>query len=99
LRHNQPIYTVLAGTSALVTSDAQHRQLADDVAECDRAVAGHHNHPSTRNARSMCQARADGFFPTARQLPPLVNLPPLGVQLVTMAAAPVPDARATRFEC
>ena len=41
----------------------------------------------------QCQARADGFFPTARQLPPL------GVQLVTMAAAPVPDARATRVEC
>ena len=47
----------------------------------------------------QCQARADGFFPAARQLPPLVNLPPLGVQLVTMAAAPVPDARATRVEC
>jgi hypothetical protein len=24
-------------------------ELADDVAEDDRAVAGHHNHPSTRN--------------------------------------------------
>jgi hypothetical protein len=47
----------------------------------------------------QCQARADGFFPTARQLPPLVNLPPLGVQLVTMAAASVPHARATRVEC
>ena len=45
---------ILAGTSALVTSDAQHGQLADDVAECDRAVSGHHNHPSTRNARSIC---------------------------------------------
>src|SRR5215470_15256801 len=33
------------------------------------------------------------------QLPPLVNLPPLGVHFVTMAAAPVPDARATRVEC
>jgi hypothetical protein len=29
--HNQPINTVLAGASALVTSDAQHGQLADDV--------------------------------------------------------------------
>jgi len=37
--HNQGINTVLAGTSALVTSDAQHRQLAGDVAEYDRAVA------------------------------------------------------------
>jgi hypothetical protein len=36
---------------------------------------------------------------TPRGLPPLVNLPPLGVQFVTMAAAPVPDARATRVEC
>ena len=39
------------------------------------------------------------IFPTARQLPPLVNLPPLGVQLVTMAAAAVSDACATRVEC
>ena len=39
--HNQPINTALAGTSALVTSDAQqHRQLADHVADDDRPVAG-----------------------------------------------------------
>jgi hypothetical protein len=44
--HNQPINTVLAGTSALVTSDAQHRQLAYDVVEYDRAAARHHSHPS-----------------------------------------------------
>jgi hypothetical protein len=52
--HNQPINTILAGASALVTSDAQHGQLSEDVAECDRAVARHHNHPSTCNARSIC---------------------------------------------
>ena len=51
--HNQPINTVLARMSTLVTSDAQHGQLADDVTECDRAFAGHHSHPSTRNARSI----------------------------------------------
>jgi hypothetical protein len=59
--------------------------------------------PSAASARrgsgsSVRRAPMD-FFPTARQLPPLVNLPPLGVQPVTMAAAPVPDARATRVEC
>jgi len=32
---NQPINTILARASALVTSEAQHGQLADDVAECD----------------------------------------------------------------
>ena len=37
--HNKPINTVLAGTSALVALDAQHGQLAGDIAECDRAVA------------------------------------------------------------
>jgi hypothetical protein len=31
--HNQPINTILARASALVTSDAQHGQLADDVSE------------------------------------------------------------------
>src|SRR5215469_5892407 len=51
---NQPLNTILARASALVTSDAQHSQLADDVAEDDGAIAGHHNHPSTRKARSIC---------------------------------------------
>src|SRR5262249_8155003 len=54
----QPINTILAGASALVTSDAQHGQLADDVAECDRAIARHHIHPSTRNANSICVVAA-----------------------------------------
>jgi hypothetical protein len=44
--HNQPINAVLAGTSALATSDAQHRQLAYDAADYDRADARHHSHPS-----------------------------------------------------
>jgi len=52
--HNQPINTVLAGASALVTSDAQDGQFANDVAEDDGAILGHQNHPSTRNARSIC---------------------------------------------
>src|SRR5215471_5696387 len=40
--HNQPINTILARTSTLVTNDAQHGQLANDVAEDDGAIAGHH---------------------------------------------------------
>jgi hypothetical protein len=55
---DQPVNTILAGASALVASDAQHGQLADDVAECDRAIARHHIHPSTRNARSICAVAA-----------------------------------------
>jgi hypothetical protein len=39
--HNQPINTILAGASALVTSDAQHGQLAGYVAECDGALTRH----------------------------------------------------------
>jgi len=41
IAHNQSINPILARASALVTSDAQHRQFADDVAECDRAFARH----------------------------------------------------------
>jgi hypothetical protein len=54
----QLINPVLVGAPALITSDAQHGQLAGDIAECDRAVAGHHNHPSNRNARSICAVAA-----------------------------------------
>jgi len=36
-------------TTELVAFDVGHVELADDVAEDDRAVAGHHNHRSTRN--------------------------------------------------
>jgi len=37
--HNQAVNTVLARASALVTSDPQHCQFADEVAEDDGAVA------------------------------------------------------------
>jgi len=53
LAHNQPVNAILSRASALVTSDAQPGRLADDVAEDDGAIAGHHNHPSTLNARSI----------------------------------------------
>ena len=52
--HNQPINTILARATAFVTGDAQNGELADDVAEDDGAIARHHNHPSTRKARSIC---------------------------------------------
>jgi hypothetical protein len=58
--HNQPINRILAGASALVALDPQNGELADDVAECDRAVAGHHNHSSTRKARSICAVAISG---------------------------------------
>jgi hypothetical protein len=44
--------------AALVALDVEHVELAGDVAEYDRAVAGHHNHPSIRNARSNCAVAA-----------------------------------------
>jgi ribosomal protein L39E len=50
---DQPVNSILARTFALVTRDAQHVELAGDVAENDRAVARYHNHRSTRNARSI----------------------------------------------
>src|SRR5215472_12966186 len=73
--HNQPINAILTGASALVTSDAQHGQLPDDVAECDRAVARHHNHPSARNARSPLRLetrRSPGAFQGSREALSLV---------------------------
>jgi hypothetical protein len=47
--HDQAINMILARTTAFVALDAQNGELTNDVTECDRAVAGHHNHPSTRN--------------------------------------------------
>ena len=40
-------------TTALVGLDVEHVELADQVAEYDRAAVEHHSHPSTRNARSL----------------------------------------------
>jgi hypothetical protein len=52
--HDQAINVVLARATAFVALDAQDSELANDVTEDDGAIAGHHNHPSTRNARSIC---------------------------------------------
>src|SRR5262249_30080821 len=52
--HNQPINPILAEPTALVALDGNDVELVENVAECDRSVAGHHSHPSTRNARSIC---------------------------------------------
>jgi hypothetical protein len=51
---DRAINTVLAGTIAFIALIAQNGELADDVTEDDGAIAGHHNHPSTRNACSIC---------------------------------------------
>jgi hypothetical protein len=39
---------------ALVTLKGERLELADKVTKNDGAVAWHHSHPSTRNARSIC---------------------------------------------
>jgi hypothetical protein len=44
--------------AALVALYVEHVELADEVAEDGGALAGHHNHPSTRNARSICAVAA-----------------------------------------
>ena len=44
--------------TALVTFDVERIELAYLVAEGDGAIAGHHNHPSTSNARSICAVAA-----------------------------------------
>src|SRR5215471_2481705 len=51
---DQPMELISTPTAALAALDVEHVELADQVAEDDRAVAGHYNHPSTRNARSIC---------------------------------------------
>jgi hypothetical protein len=49
--HDQAVNTVLARATAFVTGNAQNGELADDAAECDGAIAGHHNHPSAFHLR------------------------------------------------
>jgi hypothetical protein len=50
---DKSVDVVTAETTAFVALDGNNVELADNVAEYDRAVARHHSHPSTRNARSI----------------------------------------------
>jgi hypothetical protein len=43
--HDQAINMILARATAFVALDAQNGELANDIAEGHRAVAGHHNLP------------------------------------------------------
>jgi hypothetical protein len=57
-------------TVALIALDVEHVELADQVAENDRAITRHHSHPSTRNARSIWAAAASTslLFPVSATL-------------------------------
>ena len=48
---NQMLHSITARTPALVTRDAQHIELADEVTEYDCAVAGHNDNHRTASER------------------------------------------------
>jgi len=53
---DQSTEVIATPTVALIALDVEHVELADQVAEDDRAITRHHSHPSTRNARSIWAA-------------------------------------------
>jgi hypothetical protein len=50
---DETVKSIAPASAALVTHDGKDVELAHQVAELDRAVAGHHNHPSIGNPRSI----------------------------------------------
>jgi hypothetical protein len=51
---DETVNSIASASAALVALDGKDVELADDLAEDDRALSGHYSHPSTRNANSIC---------------------------------------------